>query len=101
MAPSWLVSHTLASIAAIAILTYFHIVVGEMIPKSMALQKPEQMALWITPPMLWIKTLVFPIVVALNGIGNIVLRWFGIDRKVQSLEQYSPISAEASSVSTF
>jgi CBS domain containing-hemolysin-like protein len=87
-APSWLLSHTLASGVAIAILTYFHIVVGEMIPKSMALQKPEQTALWITPPMLWIKTLVFPIVFALNGIGNAVLRWFGIDRKVQSPEQY-------------
>jgi CBS domain containing-hemolysin-like protein len=87
-APSWLLSHTLASIVAIAILTYFHIVVGEMIPKSVALQKAEQMALWITPPMLWIKTIVFPIVVALNGIGNVILRWFGIDRKVQSPEQY-------------
>ena len=33
-APAWLVSHGLASVVAIAILTYFHIVVGEMIPKS-------------------------------------------------------------------
>ena len=49
-------SHGLASVVAIAILTYFHIVVGEMIPKSLALQQAERMALWITPPMLWIKT---------------------------------------------
>jgi CBS domain containing-hemolysin-like protein len=87
-APAWLVSHTLASVAAIAILTYFHIVVGEMIPKSLALQKAEHMALWITPPMLWIKTLVFPLVYALNAIGNAVLRTVGVNRQVQNPEQY-------------
>jgi len=87
-APAWLLSHTLASVTAIAILTYFHIVVGEMIPKSLALQKAEHMALWITPPMLWIKTLVFPLVYALNGIGNAVLRTFGVNRQVQNPEQY-------------
>jgi CBS domain containing-hemolysin-like protein len=87
-APAWLMSHGLASVAAIAILTYFHIVIGEMIPKSLALQKAEQMALWITPPMLWIKTLVFPLVVALNSIGNAVLKIFGVNRQVQNQEQY-------------
>ena len=59
--PAWLLSHGFASVVAIAILTYFHIVIGEMVPKSLALQHAEQMALWITPPMLWIKTLVFPL----------------------------------------
>ena len=38
-APAWLASHGLASVIAIAILTYFHIVVGEMVPKSLALQQ--------------------------------------------------------------
>jgi CBS domain containing-hemolysin-like protein len=87
-APAWLLSHTLASVAAIAILTYFHIVVGEMIPKSLALQRAEHMALWITPPMLWIKTILFPLVVGLNEIGNAVLKAFGVNRQVQSPEQY-------------
>lgn len=87
-APGWLASHGLASVVAIAILTYFHIVVGEMIPKSVALQKAEHMVLWITPPMLWIKTLLFPLVVALNEIGNMTLRLFGVNRQVQNPEQY-------------
>jgi CBS domain containing-hemolysin-like protein len=87
-APAWLLSHGLASAAAIAILTYFHIVVGEMIPKSLALAHAEQMALWITPPMLWVKTLVFPLVVSLNAAGNAVLRLFGVNRQVQTQEQY-------------
>ncbi len=87
-APVWLLSHGLASVVAIAILTYFHIVIGEMIPKSLALQQAETMALWITPPMLWIKTLVFPLVVGLNEIGNVLLRFLGVNRQAQSVEQY-------------
>jgi CBS domain containing-hemolysin-like protein len=87
-ASGWLLSHTLASILAIAVLTYFHIVVGEMVPKSLALQRAEQMALWITPPMIWLRTILYPIIVALNGIGNSLLRIFGVSRQVQSSEQY-------------
>jgi len=86
--PAWIASHGLASVVAIAILTYFHIVVGEMVPKSLALQQAERMALWITPPMLWILTLLFPIVVALNGIGNAILRVFGVDRQEQTPDQF-------------
>jgi CBS domain containing-hemolysin-like protein len=86
--PSWLASHGLASVVAIAILTYFHIVVGEMIPKSLALQRAEHMALWITPPMLWIKTLTFPLIVTLNGIGNMALKLVGVNRLSQNPEQY-------------
>ena len=86
--PGWIASHGLASVVAIAILTYFHIVVGEMVPKSLALQQAERMALWTTPPMLWILTLLFPIVVALNGIGNSILRVFGVDRQEQTPDQF-------------
>lgn len=86
--PSWLVSHTIASITAVAILTYFHIVVGEMVPKSLALQRAETMALWITPPMLWTKNLLYPAIVALNGLGNLTLRLFGVHRQVSHAERY-------------
>ncbi|MGB2713713.1 MAG: hemolysin family protein [Vicinamibacterales bacterium] len=86
--PSWLVSHGLASFVAVAVLTYFHIVIGEMVPKSLALQKAEQLVLWITPAMLWIKNILYPFIVALNGLGNQVLRVFGVDRQVQNAEHY-------------
>lgn len=86
--PAMFASHTLASVVAISILTYFHIVVGEMVPKSLALQRAETMALWITPPMLWTKNLLFPFVVGLNEIGNFLLRRVGVHRQVQHAEQY-------------
>jgi CBS domain containing-hemolysin-like protein len=87
-APAWLLSHGVASVTAIAILTYFHIVIGEMVPKSLALQYAERMALWVTTPMLWIKTILFPLVVTLNGIGNGILALLGVDRRERSVEQY-------------
>jgi CBS domain containing-hemolysin-like protein len=86
--PAFLASHTFASIAAISVLTYFHIVVGEMVPKSLALQRAETLALWITPPMLWTKNLLFPFVVGLNAIGNLMLRLIGVTRHVSHAEQY-------------
>ena len=86
--PQWLASHGLASTIAVAILTYFHIVVGEMVPKSVALQYAEQMALWITPPMLWIRNALFPFVFALNALGNQVLKILGVNRQVQNADQY-------------
>ncbi|RZA20145.1 MAG: DUF21 domain-containing protein, partial [Proteobacteria bacterium] len=39
-------AHTLASILSLGLLTFLHIVLGEMVPKSMALQKPQQTSLW-------------------------------------------------------
>jgi CBS domain containing-hemolysin-like protein len=86
--PAFLASHTFASVVAISILTYFHIVVGEMVPKSLALQRAEAVVLWITPPMLWTKNLLFPFVVGLNGLGNLTLRLIGIRRQATHAEQY-------------
>src|SRR5436190_13831497 len=86
--PVWLVAHCLASVVAIAILTYLHIVVGEMVPKSLALSQAERMALWITPPMQWLTTLVFPLIVVLNGMGNGVLRLIGVNRQARNADQY-------------
>ena len=84
----WISAHALASICAVAILTFFHIVVGEMVPKALALQSAMRTAMWVTPPMLWIQYAVFPLIVFLNGLGNGVLRLFGIDRQEGSKEHY-------------
>ena len=87
---TWLAAHGFASVLAVAILTYFHVVVGEMIPKSLALQSAERMALVVTPIMLWIQTLLLPIVATLNGLGNIVLRALGINRTASAEQYYTP-----------
>jgi CBS domain containing-hemolysin-like protein len=84
----WLAAHGFASAAAIAVLTYFHIVLGEMLPKSLALQSAERLALWLTPPMLWIQTAIYPFVWLLNGLGNALLKPFGITPQAHNTDQY-------------
>ena len=89
--PAFLASHTFASVVAVGVLTYFHIVVGEMVPKSLALQRAETLSLWITPPMLWTKNLLYPFVVGLNALGNLTLRMIGVERQVAHSERYYTI----------
>jgi CBS domain containing-hemolysin-like protein len=90
-AGSWPAAHTIATVASVAFLTYLHIVLGEMIPKSLALQSAEKSVLWITPLMRVINLAVFPLVVALNAIGNLMLRLVGINRSEGSSDHhYSP-----------
>ncbi len=85
---AWLPAHAVASVLAISFLTYLHIVFGEMIPKSLALQKAERMVLAIAPVMLAIELALYPLVFLLNAIGNGLLRLIGINRQERSSEQY-------------
>lgn len=84
----WIGAHTVGTVVAVVVLTYFHIVVGEMVPKSLALQQAERTVLWITPPMLGTKLLLYPLVVGFNGLGNRVLKLMGVDRQVATHERY-------------
>jgi CBS domain containing-hemolysin-like protein len=81
-------AHGLASAIAVAIMTYIHIVVGEMVPKSIALQRAESTAVLVSPFMRAVWILFYPLVVTLNGIGNLILRVFGVERQRGSVEQY-------------
>jgi CBS domain containing-hemolysin-like protein len=84
---AWVAAHTVASIAAIGVLTYFHIVVGEMVPKGLALQHAHRTVLYVTPFIEVLERAILPLVVALNGIGNGLLRLFGIQRRTVHAER--------------
>jgi CBS domain containing-hemolysin-like protein len=76
----WLAAHSLASVTSVVLLTYLHIVLGEMVPKTLALHRAEQALLWISTPIRWVSGALFPLVVVLNAMGNGVLRLMGVRR---------------------
>lgn len=73
------VSHSISAALAFTIITFLHVVVGELAPKSIALQDPETTSLAVARPTLWSETLFKPAIWVLNGTGNWLLRTVGVD----------------------
>jgi CBS domain containing-hemolysin-like protein len=84
----WIAAHGLASAIAVSLLTYVHIVLGEMIPKALALQRAERTVLYVSPIILAIQTALLPVVVGLNNIGNGLLSLIGVRRQQVETERY-------------
>jgi CBS domain containing-hemolysin-like protein len=72
-------AHGIAVGTAFAIITALHIVVGELAPKGLALQRPEATTLWITRPIQTFYVLFRWPITLLNAVGNWTLRLFGLD----------------------
>ncbi len=73
------VAHAVAVVVAFIIITVFHIVLGELAPKSLALQRPERVALWIVRPLSLFLAVFRPAILVLNGLGNAVVRLAGLE----------------------
>jgi len=71
-------SYTIAVAIAFVAITTLHIVLGELAPKSLALQRSEGTALWVVRPLTVFLWLLRPAIVVLNGLGNLVLRLCGL-----------------------
>lgn len=77
-------THTVSVSASFALITFMHVVIGELIPKSIALEYPEQTSLVIARPMQWISFLFTPFIWMLNGFGNSILNLFHVPHKHKS-----------------
>lgn len=87
-------AHTAATILAIGLLTYMHVVLGEMVPKSLALQHAEATVLRLDGTMAFISKLFSPIILLFNGIGNMVVRAMGIPAAGAQARLFSPEELE-------
>jgi len=81
-------SHLLASIIAVSVLSYLHIFLGEMIPKSLALSHAERTARAVYWPMRIVQFVLYPFVIGLNTTGNVCLRLIGVRRQEHSRESF-------------
>ncbi|MDD1611732.1 MAG: hemolysin family protein, partial [Methylococcaceae bacterium] len=73
-------AETLALVVTVALITYFSVVLGEIIPKRLALQNPEKVAARIAKPMQWLAFLVSPLVWFLSTSSNLLLRLIRLNR---------------------
>ncbi len=71
-----------ASAIAFTLITFLHVVVGELAPKSVALAYPEQTALLVAQPTMVFENIFRPVIWALNGTGNGLLKLIGLQRPI-------------------
>jgi putative hemolysin len=70
-------SHTAAGILAFLLITFMHVVFGELIPKTMALQTPDQTSLWLGKPLTVFARLTRPLTLLMSGTANAIVRLLG------------------------
>ena len=71
-------SHSIATALSFALITFMHVVIGELMPKSIALQYPEKTTLTITRPLVLVAQILSPFIFLLNGFGNFMLKLINI-----------------------
>lgn len=71
-------THTVAVAIAFTIITVLHIILGELVPKAMALLYPEQVAGWVVLPLMAFAWVMAPAIWVLNGTANWLLKVAGI-----------------------
>jgi CBS domain containing-hemolysin-like protein len=76
---SWIATHTVSSVIAFALITFLHVILGELAPKAIALQQADVVSLWVAQPLLWFSAVMRPFIAVMNGMGNAVVRLLGFN----------------------
>ncbi|MEF2966393.1 hemolysin family protein [Paenibacillus sp. M1] len=72
------VGSVLSFIIAFVVITYFHVVVGELAPKTVAIRKAESIAMLTAKPLIWFTKIMRPFIWTLNGSANQLVKLMGI-----------------------
>ena len=92
--------HTIAVAIAFSLITFLHVVCGELAPKAVALDHPGRVALWCARPLLLFGRTFRPVLALMNGAGNALVRVFGVRpaghaEAVHSPEELSMLVSES------
>lgn len=83
-------AHSVASTVAFALITFLHIVLGELTPKALALLYPELTSRWVAGPLILFTYATNPFIWALNGTANATLRLLGLRPPGEHERVHSP-----------
>jgi len=79
----------LSFVIAFVTITYLHVVVGELAPKTIAIRKAETVALLTSGPIIWFNRIMYPFIWLLNGSANQLVKLFGIKPASEHEEAHS------------
>ena len=74
---------------ALIVVSYLHVVFGEMVPKNLAFSVPDRAVLMLATPLVWVSKLFHPVIVSLNWISNHAVRLFGVEPKDEAASTFT------------
>ncbi len=80
---------TIGFVSALVIVTFLHVVLGEMVPKNLSFSVPDRAVLLLAPPLVFVSTIFRPVIVSLNAIANGVLRLFRVEPKSEATSAFT------------
>ncbi|WP_173916885.1 hemolysin family protein [Halobacillus sp. Marseille-Q1614] len=82
-------THTISFAIAFFVITFLHVVLGELAPKTMAIQKAEAITLLLSRPLIIYSKIMYPLIWVLNGSANVLIRMLGYKTAKESDEVHS------------
>jgi len=76
-------------VIALVLVSYLHVVFGEMVPKNLAFSVPDRSVLMLATPLVWISKLFHPVIVSLNWIANHAVRLFRVEPKDEAASTFT------------
>ncbi|TDN88460.1 hemolysin family protein [Microbacterium sp. BK668] len=79
----------IAFVIALVLVSYLHVVFGEMVPKNLAFSVPDRAVLMLATPLVWVSKVFHPVIVSLNWVANSVLRLFRVEPKDEAASTFT------------
>jgi CBS domain containing-hemolysin-like protein len=80
---------TIAFVVALLVVSFLHVVLGEMVPKNLSFSVPDRAVLILATPLVFVATVFRPIIVALNATSNFIVRLVGVTPKNEAVSVYN------------
>jgi CBS domain containing-hemolysin-like protein len=79
----------IAFIIALVLVSYLHVVFGEMVPKNLAFSLPDRAVLMLATPLVWVSKVFHPVIASLNWIANHIVRLFRVEPKNEAASTFT------------